>query len=131
MNKLRLEVLTPQGTLLDALVDSVVAPLPDGWIGILPGHAPFQARLLAGVVAFRADDGQRVIASLGGVLSTDSGVVSILTGGARLDADLEELEANIGERAEQAQAIEQEAEKHFGRVYRALADTLNRRRSRA
>ena len=74
--------------------------------------------------------GERVVATLGGVLSTDSDLVSILTGGARVDANLRELEADIGERAEQAQAIEQEAEKHFGRVYRSLADTLNRRRSR-
>ena len=130
MRQLRIEVLTPQGTVLDAAVDSVVAPLPDGWIGILPGHSPFQSRLLAGVVAFRAADRQRVVATLGGVLSTDSDLVSILTGGARVDANLRELEADIGERAEQAQAIEQEAEKHFGRVYRSLADTLNRRRSR-
>jgi len=131
VRQLRIEVLTPQGTVLDAPVDSVVAPLPDGWIGILPGHSSFQSRLLAGVVALRADDRQRVVATLGGVLSTDSDVVSILTGGAKLDADLHELEADIGQRAEQAQAIEQEAEKHFGRVYRALADTLNRRRPRA
>jgi F-type H+-transporting ATPase subunit epsilon len=131
VSQLRIEILTPQGTVLDAPVDSVVAPLPDGWIGILPGHSPFQARLLAGVVALRADDRQRVVATLGGVLSTDSDVVTILTGSARLDADLHELEADIGQRAEQAQAIEHEAEKHFGRVYRALADTLNRRRPRA
>ena len=131
MSELRIEVLTPQGTVLDSPVDSVVAPLPDGWIGILPGHSPFQSRLLAGVVAFRAADRQRIVATLGGVLSTDSNVVSILTGSARLDADLHELEADIGERAEQSQAIEQEAEKHFGRVYRALADTLNRHGRRA
>jgi F-type H+-transporting ATPase subunit epsilon len=130
MSQLRIEVLTPQGTILDTLVDSVVAPLPDGWIGILPGHSPFLSRLLAGVVAFRVDERQHVVATLGGVLSTDADVVSILTGGARLDANQQELEADIGERAEQAQAIEQEAEKHFGRVYRALADTLNRRRAR-
>jgi F-type H+-transporting ATPase subunit epsilon len=131
VSKLRIEVFTPQGNVLDVPVDSVVAPLPDGWIGILPGHAPFQSRLLAGVVAFRAEDHRRVVATLGGVLSTDADVVSILTGSARLDADLHELEVDIGERAEQAQAIEQEAEKHFGRVYRALADTLNGHRPRA
>jgi F-type H+-transporting ATPase subunit epsilon len=130
MSQLRIEVLTPQGAVVQAAVDSVVAPLPDGWIGILPGHLPFLSRLLPGVVAFRIDHRQRLVATLGGVLSMDSNVVSILTGAARVDADLRELEADIGERAEQAQAIEQEAEKHFGRVYRALADTLNGHRPR-
>ncbi|HEY1296911.1 MAG TPA: F0F1 ATP synthase subunit epsilon [Chloroflexota bacterium] len=130
MRQLRLEVLTPQGTVFDAPVDAVVAPLPDGWIGILPGHTSFQARLLAGVVALRTEGRRRLIATLGGVLSVESDLVSILTGGAMPDAELEGLEEQIGEQAERAQAVENEAEKHFGRVYRALADTLNRRRAR-
>ena len=129
-NQLQVEVLTPQGAQFDEPVDAVVAPLPDGWIGVLPGHTPFQARLLPGVVAVRNSGRQRLIATLGGVLSTDANLVTILTGAARLDADLPRLEEEIGQETERAQAVEHEAEKHFGWVYRALADTLSGRRRR-
>jgi F-type H+-transporting ATPase subunit epsilon len=130
MIRLQVEVLTPQGVRFDEPVDALVAPLPDGWIGVWPGHAPFQARLLPGVVAVRRGERERFIATLGGVLSTEANLVTILTGAARPDADLARLEEEIGQETARAQAVEHEAEKHFGRVYRALADTLSQHRRR-
>jgi hypothetical protein len=47
---------------------------------------------------------------------------------AGLDSDLETLERSISEEAEQLAEMEQEAERHFDRVYRQMAQTLNHRR---
>ena len=56
---MRLEVLTPQAVVFEGEVDAVVAPLPDGWIGVLPGHSPFLARLMRGQVLLRNGDGEQ------------------------------------------------------------------------
>ena len=126
MTRLHLRVLTPAATVLDEPVDEVVAAIPDGWIGILPGHTPFQARLLRGEVAFRQGGATRVVVTLGGTLGVTGAAVTVLTGAARVDATLNELEAGLDEQVAELQAAETEAERHFGRVYRTLANAFSR-----
>jgi F-type H+-transporting ATPase subunit epsilon len=121
---MRLEVLTPQAVVFEGEVDTVVAPLPDGWIGVLPGHAPFTARLMRGQVVFRRDGRDRTLATIGGSVAVKDDTITLLTGAAVLDATFDELEASLGAEAEQVRAMEREAERHFDRVYRTLADTL-------
>lgn len=132
MSVLRLEVLTPQAIVFEGEVDEVVAPLPHGWIGILPGHSAFLARLMRGQVLLRIGGAERVVATIGGSIAVDGDLVTLLTGAATLDTTFAELEASLGTEAEQVKSMEQEAERHFDRVYRTLADTLRpgrRRRS--
>ena len=125
---LQFRVLTPQATMLDERVWTVIAPLPDGWIGILHGHTSFHARLMRGQVVFEVSGHRRTIATIGGVVSVVADTVTVLTGAAALDRDLAALEREIGEEAAQLQGMEQEAEKHFDQIYRALARTFDRRR---
>jgi F-type H+-transporting ATPase subunit epsilon len=121
---MRLEVLTPQDVVFEGDVDAVVAPLADGWIGVLPGHSPFAARLMRGQVILRSRDRERLVATIGGSIAVKHDLVTLLTGAAALDVTFAELEASLGSEAEQIRAMEQEAERHFDRVYRTLADTL-------
>ena len=130
MRSLQLRVLTPEQTVFAAPVDAVIAPLPDGWIGILPGHTPFQARLLRGEIALRSGGQHHRIATQGGLLNLDADVINILTGAAAVDTDMSTLEQHVGEADSERRAMEQEAEKHFGRIYRALANTLDQQRRR-
>ncbi len=130
MASLRLEVLTPQAVVFEGEVDAVVAPLPDGWIGVLPGRLPFTARLMRGQVLFRSDGREQVVATIGGSIAVKDDLVTLLTGAATLDISFAELEAGLGAEAEQVRAMEQEAERHFDRVYRTLADTLRSGRRR-
>ena len=128
MKTLRLTVLTPQATVFDEKVDAVVMPLADGWLGVFPGHASFQARVMRGEMLFRISGKERMLATLGGAVAVDNGTVTILTGVAALDRDLETLEREISEDAQRLAVLEQEAEKHFNRVYRQMARTFNHRR---
>jgi F-type H+-transporting ATPase subunit epsilon len=105
-------------------VQRITAPLPDGWIGILPGHSPFVARLMRGQVLFRDESGERTLATIGGSIAVRADLVTLLTGAAALDVAFSELETSLGSEAEQIRAMEQEAERHFDRVYRTLAETL-------
>ena len=127
MTALRLRVLTPEATVFDESVAEVVAPLPDGWIGILPGHRAFEARLMPGQIIVRLGGRGRRIATLGGTMSVNHTGVRMLVGAAGVDRDLSELERDIGEQARELAEMEREAERHFDRIYRAVARTLNHR----
>jgi len=130
VSTLRLVVLTPLATVFDDVVDSVIAPFADGWYGVLPGHAPFQARVLAGTVVARVGNQDRLLATLGGTLTVADGAVTLLTGAAALDRDMDALEREISDEVKRLAALEQEAEKHFNQVYRQLARTFRARRRR-
>jgi F-type H+-transporting ATPase subunit epsilon len=124
---MRLLVLTLEETVFDGTVEEVVVPLPDGWLGVRPRHAPFQARLLAGDVVVRVDGRERTLATLGGTMVVERDAVTLLTGVARLDQDLEALERAIGDDLKRRTALEHEAEKHFDRVYRQMARAIGPR----
>ncbi len=127
MTRLRLEVITPRGPACDTAVDAVTVPVADGWIGILPGHSPFIARLMRGLVVYRNAGGEQTVATIGGVVSVGEDRVTVLTGVARTGASYAELEQSIGDEGERIRSMEIEAERHFDRIYRALADTFRPR----
>ncbi len=85
---------------------------------------------MRGEVLFRTAGKERVLATLGGILAVDGDTVTILTGVAALDRTMEMLEREISEEAQRLATLEQEAEKHFNRVYRQMARTFNHQRRR-
>lgn len=50
--KIELEVVTPQRHVLDEKVESVEMPGKDGYLGILPGHAPLLTELGLGILTY-------------------------------------------------------------------------------
>src|SRR5262245_18924298 len=55
MDKLHLEVVTPSRLLLKEQVDEVQVPGKNGYLGILPGHAPLITELQIGELSYRQD----------------------------------------------------------------------------
>jgi F-type H+-transporting ATPase subunit epsilon len=53
MDKLLLEIVTPARLLLSEEVDDVQVPGKNGYLGILPGHAPLISELQIGEVSYR------------------------------------------------------------------------------
>ncbi|MCL2823906.1 MAG: ATP synthase F1 subunit epsilon [Polyangiaceae bacterium] len=54
--KIRLEVVTPEGSTLDEDVDEFTSPSARGQFGVLPGHLPLLAALRTGIVTYRKDE---------------------------------------------------------------------------
>src|ERR1700751_3954240 len=50
--KIELEVVTPQRHVLDEKVESIEIPGKDGYLGILPGHAPLLTELGVGILTY-------------------------------------------------------------------------------
>ena len=72
--------------------------------------------------------GYDVVYTLGGTVTVQAETVTILTGTAGLDHNLEALEQAISGKAQRLAEMEREAEKHFDRVYRQMARTFTPRR---
>ncbi|MFQ5514349.1 MAG: hypothetical protein ACE5FG_07900 [Myxococcota bacterium] len=48
-----LAIVSPERTLVETVVDSVVAPGSEGVFGVLPAHEPYLAPLQAGTLRYR------------------------------------------------------------------------------
>ena len=77
---LKLVLVTPETTLLDAPVRSLQFPLYDGQIGVLPGRAPVVGRLGYGVLTVTTSDGEvEKFFIEGGFVQVKAGTVTLLT----------------------------------------------------
>jgi F-type H+-transporting ATPase subunit epsilon len=64
-DKIQLEIVTPRGRALAAMVDEVTAPSVAGEFGVLPGHVPLLAALRTGIVTYK-QEGETKRCAVGG-----------------------------------------------------------------
>lgn len=64
--KIELQVVTPAKHILSEDVQSVELPGKDGYLGILPGHAPLLTELGAGILTFHKDGQTRSMTVIDG-----------------------------------------------------------------
>ena len=76
---LKVSVISPERTLFDGTVDSVVAPAFDGEVGILPGHAPMMTLLGKGSLRLGANGSAGKFTVEGGFLQVVDDAVRVVT----------------------------------------------------
>lgn len=86
---MRLEVVTPKGTLLSQEADEVTAPGVLGEFGVLPGHVPFLTGLRPGVLSYRHGGSSGVVAVGAGYVEVAGDRVVVLAGLGQLAADID------------------------------------------
>ncbi len=64
--KLSLGIATPERLVLTAEVDEVVLPGSEGYLGVLPGHAPLLTLLDVGEISYRIGNERKYVAVSGG-----------------------------------------------------------------
>jgi F-type H+-transporting ATPase subunit epsilon len=112
-------VVTPERTWLDELVDSVVIPVFDGELGILPGHSPLIARLGYGELRTKTGESVHRYYVDGGFAQVRDNVVTVLTHRAIPSAQLDPASATRElERAEEQPGV---TDHEFGDKQRAVA----------
>ncbi len=103
---LRLEVITPERKVYEDDVDMVIAPGSEGYLGILPHHAPLLTALGPGEFRVKKGGAEQALAVFGGFMDVRPDRVVVLT-----------------ESAEHAEEIdEQRAQEARDRAHRALAE---------
>ena len=83
MDKLHLEIVTPQGLVFSDDVSSVVLPGSEGEFGVLPNHASLISLLKAGIIDIEDKNKNHDIVAINwGYAEIDEGKVVILADGA-------------------------------------------------
>jgi F-type H+-transporting ATPase subunit epsilon len=135
---LHLEVITPERKVYEEDVDMVVAPASEGYVGILPHHAPLFTTLGPGEFKVKRGGVEEVLAVFGGFMDVRADRVVVLTDAAE---PAEEIDASRAQQArDRAQQVlaagpasaadEQRARAELQRALVRLRVSENRRRRR-
>ena len=76
---LRVSLISPERTLFEGEVDTVVAPAFDGEVGVLTGHAPMMTLLGRGALRVGSGAAERRFLVEGGFLQVADDAVRIVT----------------------------------------------------
>jgi len=76
--KLLLEIVTPDRSLVREEVDEVQVPGAEGYLGVLPGHAPLLATLKVGELWYRVGQARYYLAIAGGFVEALPDRVTVL-----------------------------------------------------
>jgi F-type H+-transporting ATPase subunit epsilon len=89
-----LQLVSPERVLVEEQVEEVQIPGLDGYLGVLPGHAPLLSELKAGgVLTYRSGAGEKVIAVYGGFVEVQPDRVRILADSAQRKEEINVEEA--------------------------------------
>ncbi len=89
-DNIKLEIITPEKTLLSDVVDMVIVPTLNGKVGILPNHIHLFARISPGEVKIKKGSSEKNVTIYGGFLETTPGKVNILADFAVYSEEIEE-----------------------------------------
>ena len=106
INKILLEVVTPQKQLVKEEVEEVIIPGELGYLGVLPGHRPLLSILGYGILSFRKGSKKRYFAVFGGYVEVlpERVLVFVNEGKEAEDIDIESVK-------EEKKKIEEELER--------------------
>ena len=135
---LHLEVITPERKVYEEDVDMVVAPASEGYVGILPHHAPLFTTLGPGEFKVKRGGVEEILAVFGGFMDVRADRVVVLTDAAE---HAEEIDASRAQQArDRAQQVlaagpasaadEQRARAELQRALVRLRVSESRRRRR-
>jgi|SRR5271168_2837680 len=124
--KLTLEVVTPEREVARGDVDFIQMPGLDGYLGVLPGHAPLLTELGAGVLSYRSNNVEHFAAVVGGFAEVLGDRVIVLAEAAELGESIDVIRAQAAqERA--LKILQQKAEQvDFHAAQSALERSLVR-----
>lgn len=101
MATFRLEIVTPDKTVVRDDVDMAICPGSEGEFGILPNHEAMLAALKIGMLRYMKDNAEETLFISGGFLDMNDNICSILAEAAEKAQDIDVARAKLAkERAE-------------------------------
>ncbi len=102
MKLMKLEIVTPKGTIYDGDARQVTLPGSEGEFGVLPEHATLVSILSTGIITIELPDGKvtDVAINSGYVKVDESKVICIVEGAVALRADDSDIAKKIEEATE-------------------------------
>ena len=112
MSEIQLVIVTPETTIFDQAVSSVILPLIDGEVGIYPNHAAMLGRLGPGELRAKVGGSEEKFYVDGGFVQVENNTVTVLPGVSMPSSDVVLSDAKAASRASQIRARRQ---RRFGR----------------
>jgi F-type H+-transporting ATPase subunit epsilon len=98
----QLEIVTPEKKVVETAAEEVQIPGKNGYLGVLPGHAPLITELAVGEITFRQNSTEQHLAVAWGFAEVLPNKVTILAESAERPSEIEVARARKAkERAEQ------------------------------
>ena len=98
----QLEIVTPEKKVVDTAAEEVQIPGKNGYLGVLPGHAPLITELAVGEIKFRSGSEEQRLAVAWGFVEVLPDKVTILAETAERPSEIDvERARKAKERAEQ------------------------------
>jgi F-type H+-transporting ATPase subunit epsilon len=126
VDKILLEIVTPEKKVLSEPVDVVVAPGEEGEFGVLPNHIPFLTKLKVGELRFRTGASSRYIAIMGGYAEVLPDRVTVLATAAEEAADIDVIRAKAARERAERRLKEAKDRLEFARAQASLQRAIAR-----
>jgi F-type H+-transporting ATPase subunit epsilon len=123
---LTLEFVTPERAIVHDEVDEVELPGEEGYIGVLPGHAPLLAALKTGEMWYRKGSERKYAFIAGGFAEIVPDRVSILAQVAERAEDIDHARAEASKRRAEERLARPSSELDYERARIALLRALTR-----
>jgi len=121
---LRLEIVTPAGTVYSEDVEMVTLPSIAGQMGILPRHVPLIAQMVPGEMIVRKDGRDVFIATGEGLIEVTGNRVAILTDLAIAADRIDEAKAEEARQRAEARLREKLSDEELAAVNASLTRSL-------
>ena len=121
---LKLQIVTPEGTVYSEDVEMVGLRGVDGQIGILPNHIRLMTQMLPGEMMVRKDGRDEFLAVGEGLVEVTGDRVSIATDMAIAAASIDEVKAEEARRRAEARLREKISDEEVASVNASLARSL-------
>ena len=115
-SKLRLLIVTPEGTTFSEDVSMVTLPSVAGQLGIYPVHVPLVTQMVPGEIIVEQDGRERFLAVGGGLVDVTADRVSILTDMAVAAESIDEARAEEARLRAEARLREKLSEEEIASV---------------
>jgi F-type H+-transporting ATPase subunit epsilon len=123
---LALEIVTPDRSILKEQVDEVQLPGADGYLGVLPGHAPLVTTLQVGELWYRKGQDVHYLAIAFGFAEVLPDRVTVLAHIAERAEDIDTTRAEAAKTRAEQRAASPEASIDFERARIAMMKSLIR-----
>jgi F-type H+-transporting ATPase subunit epsilon len=121
---LKLEIVTPEGTVYSEAVDMVTLPGVVGQMGVYPQHVSLMTQMTPGEIIVRKDGHETYLATGEGLIDVTSDRVSILTDLAVAADRIDEAKAEEARRRAEARLREKLSDEEVASVNASLARSL-------
>ncbi|MFN8065186.1 MAG: F0F1 ATP synthase subunit epsilon [Vicinamibacterales bacterium] len=125
-NKLQLQIVSAERSIVDATVDEVEIPGAEGYFGVLPGHTPLLALLGTGELWYRHGGETHFISLSGGFAEVQPDRVTILAQIAERADEIDVARAEAARRRAEERLASPQPDMDFERARVALMKSLIR-----